>query len=123
MSKSTTTVSPATADMVRAFYRDPKAGAARIARFNLTEDKSIREGARGRLSPASIAGYNKGKPEGRRYVSGATKAAVSAQKDTAKAAREAARKAGLPVGNRGPLSAKAQAAAGVTKPKSRSRKG
>lgn len=121
MSKST--VSPATANMVRAFYADEKAGAARVTRFNLSEDKSIRKGARGRLSPAAIAGYNKGKPAARHYVSGATKAAVTGQKDAAKAAREAARKAGLPVGNRGPLSAKAQAAAGVTKPKARTRKG
>lgn len=122
MSKST--VSPATANMVRAFYSDESKGAARLAALPTDKARqSVLPGARGRLSPEAIAGYNKGKPEARRYVTGTTKAAVTAQKDAAKAAREAARKAGLPVGNRGPLSDKAAAAAGVRKPKARTRKG
>ncbi len=121
MSKSTTT-NIVTADMVRAFYRDPKAGAARVERFGLGEDKSIRRGARGRLSPAAIAGYNKGKPAARHYVSGATKKAAEAQVKAAKALRAKAAEAGAPVGTRGPLSKAALSAAGV-KPARKTRKG
>lgn len=121
MSKHTT-ATPATADMVRAFYRDPKAGPARIERFNLAEDKSIREGARGRLSPAAIAGYNKGKPAARHYVSGATKARAAEQVAAAKALRAKAAEAGQPVGKRGPLSKAALSAVGV-KPTRKTRKG
>lgn len=109
MSKST--VSPATAAQVRAFYNDPTKGAARIA--SLTDATCVRPGARGRLSPEAINGYNKGKPVARRYVSGATKTAVAAQKDAAKQARDAAMTAGLPVGKRGPLSNAARKAAGL----------
>lgn len=121
MSKSTT-VSPATADMVRAFYRDPKSGAARVERFGLADDKSIRKGARGRLSPAAIAGYNKGKPAARHYVSGATKARAAEQVAAAKALRAKALDAGQKVGTRGPLSKAALSAAGV-KPSRKVRKG
>lgn len=104
-------MSNATAALVRAFYNDEKKGAARTA--SLTDPTCVKPGARGRLSPEAIAGYNKGKPAARRYVSGATKVAVAAQKDAAKAAREAAQTAGLPVGKRGPLSNAARKAAGL----------
>ena len=121
MSKST--VSPATADMVRAFYNDEKAGAARVERFGLADDKSIRPGARGRLSKEAVAGYNKGKPAARHYVTGSTKAAVANQKAQAQAHREAAKAAGLPVGTRGPLSNAAKAQVGIAKPTRKGRKG
>lgn len=119
MSKST--VSPATAAMVRAFYNDPTKGAARTA--SLTKGaQSVAPGSRGRLHPEAIAGYNKGKPEARRYVTGTTKAAVSAAKAEAEALRAQALAAGLTVGKRGPLSKEAQKTLGIAKPTKRSRK-
>ena len=120
MSKSTAV--PATADMVREFYRDEKSGAARVERFGLADDKSIRKGARGRLSPAAIAGYNHGKPKARHYVSGATKARAAEQVAAAKALRAKAAESGAVVGTRGPLSKAALSAAGV-KPSRKVRKG
>lgn len=113
MSKSTTVTVPASA--VRAFYNDPSKGAARTA--SLTDPKCVLPGARGRLSPEAIAGYNKGKPAGRRYVSGNTKAVNAAAEAEAARIRKAALDAGVSVGKRGPLSNKALAAAGVKVPK------
>lgn len=71
----------------------------------LSEDAlhTLRAGARGRLHPEVIAAYNKGRKPAQRYVLGASRAEAVAKREAAKAAREAAVKAGLTVGTRGPL--------------------
>lgn len=117
---SNSTARPATASDVRKFYADPTKGAARVAA--LKHPESVLPGARGRLHPEVIAGYNKGKPEARRYVTGSTLAANAKAKAEAEALRAQAVKAGLTVGSRGPLSKEAQKALGI-KPTKRVRKG
>lgn len=112
MSKSTTARTATAAD-VRAFFNDPKAGPARVARFGLADDKSIRKGARGRLSPGAIKGYNTGKVAGRRYVTGNTGEVAAAAKAAALDLRVKAFEADQSVGQRGPLSNAAKAAVGV----------
>lgn len=59
--------------------------------------------SRGRLHPDIIKAYNKGRKPAQRYVLGATRTAVTAQKAENKAKREALVKAGVQVGTRGPL--------------------
>jgi len=108
MNKSTKT---ATAADVRAFYRDEKKGAARTA--TLPDPTCVLPGARGRLSPEAIAGYNKGKPAARHYVTGNSGEVAAAAKGEALSLRVKAFEAGEAVGQRGPLSNAAKAAAGV----------
>lgn len=120
MSKST--VSPATAAMVRAFYNDPAKGAARTAALTKGA-QSVAPGSRGRLHPEAIAGYNKGKPEARRYVTGTTKAAIAQAKGEAVALRAKAAAAGVEVGKRGPLPKAFLVAEGLVKPTRKVRKG
>lgn len=66
---------------------------------------------RGVLSVAEVAAYNKGKRADKRYVPGNTRAHVEATK----AQREAAAKAGVFVGQRGPLSNAAKEFLGQSK--------
>jgi hypothetical protein len=118
MSKNTVTA----ADL-RAYFN---ADAKRLAVLSPEARKTVEFNAegkapRGRIHAEAVKVHNQRRKV--QYVTGATKAAVASQKEAATKAREAARKAGLPVGNRGPLSAKAQAAAGIAKPKARTRKG
>lgn len=112
MSKSTTLPVPAAA--VRAFFSDEAKGAARLAA--LPSDlarKSVLPGARGRLSKEAIAAFNKGKTPARRYVTGNTNEVSASMKADALTLRVKAFEAGEAVGQRGPLSNAAKAAAGV----------
>lgn len=84
-----------TAATVREFLRDEK----RFAGLSEAAQRTVREGARGRLHPDAIKAYNKGRKADRRYVLGAGKAV----KAEAKAKREALRAQGVAVGSRGPL--------------------
>lgn len=104
MTKSTRTAAPVTASTVRAFF------AADPNRLNKVDEKvreaaanTLRPGARGRLHPAAVEAFNKGRKGDRRYVTGATKRVVETQKAEAVALRKAAADAGHPVGSRGPL--------------------
>ena len=94
MSKRTVSVVRPTAADVRAFYR---ANPARLAKLPEDAQRTLAEGARGRLSPKVIADYNKGRKPERQYVLGAGKA----QKAEAAALREKA--VAMGAGKRGPL--------------------
>lgn len=89
-----------TAAVVREFYR---ADAKRTARLTPEAAKTVAKGARGRLHPEVIKGYNKGRKADRQYVLGAS-GEVAEQR---KATRAALVEQGL-TGKRGSLSAKAQ---------------
>lgn len=114
-------MSNATAAQVRAFYNDAAKGAKRTA--SLDNPASVLPGSRGRLSPEAIAGYNKGKPAARHYVTGTTKAAIAQAKGEAVALRAKAAAAGVTVGKRGPLPKSFLASQGLVKRTSKSRKG
>lgn len=89
---------PVTAAVVRERMRsDAKrtAGLSEKALHTLT--------SRGRLHPEVIASYNKGRKADQRYVLGATRAAVTAQKAQNVALRAQAAESGITVGKRGPL--------------------
>lgn len=111
MSKSTTLPVPAAA--VRAFFRDESKGAARLAKVSEAAAKTVLPGARGRLHPEVVAAFNKGKTPARRYVTGNTNEVTAAMKAEAISLRVKAFEAGESVGQRGPLSNAAKAAAGV----------
>lgn len=104
MSKSTTVV---TAREVREFFRSD---AKRMGRLSAEAQATVREGARGRLHPQAVKEHN-ARRRTRQYVLGATKEAQAAKA----AQREAAAKAGIPVGKRGPLSKAAKAALAQSK--------
>ena len=100
-SRVTRTVAAPTAAHVRAWVAsEPK----RLASLTESARRTVqREGLRGRLAPEVISLYNKGLKSEFKYVSGATKAQVTAAKAEAKALREQARAAGFEVKDRGPL--------------------
>ena len=91
-----------TAAVVREFYR---ADAKRIARLAPEAAKTVAKGARGRLHPEVIKGYNKGRKADRQYVLGSSTSVAQQHKAT----RAALVEKGL-AGKRGRLSAEAQAA-------------
>lgn len=105
MSKSTTAP---TAAVVREFFR---ADEKRLDRLTPEARKTVETGARGRLHPQVIKGYNKGRKPERQYVLGAGKAA----KSRAAEHREALRAQGISVGARGPLPKVNKEQASVTK--------
>lgn len=93
---------PVTASTVRAYFQGD---AARLARLDETAQATVVKGARGRLSPAAVKAFNKGRPAHRQYVLGATKAANADRAAT----RAKAAALGAKVGKAGPLSADALA--------------
>jgi len=87
-----------TATDLRNFYRaDPK----RMARLSPEAQRTVAEGARGRVHPEAVADHNKRRKV--QYVTGASGVARDAQKAQAKALRAEAARAGFTVGKRGPL--------------------
>lgn len=92
-----------TAATVREYFR---ADSKRMESLSPEAQHTVENGARGRLHPDAIKRFNKGRKPGRQYVLGATKASVDARH----ADRAAAAKAGVPVGQRGPLSKAAKQA-------------
>jgi hypothetical protein len=87
-----------TAAELRAFFNaDPK----RLARLSEAAQRTVREGARGRVHPEAIAVHNKRRKV--QYVAGATTAAKAEARAAAQAQREALRAQGVAVGKRGPL--------------------
>lgn len=118
MSKSTVTA----ADLRAYFNADPKRLATLSDKARKTVEFSAEGKApRGRIHPEAVKVHNQRRKV--QYVTGATKAAVESQKSQAKAHREAAKAAGLPVGSRGPLSNAAKAQVGIAKPTRKGRKG
>jgi hypothetical protein len=91
---------PVTAAVVR---ERMSADSKRTAGLSEAALHTLAPGARGRLHPEVISAYNKGRKPAQRYVLGATRAAVTAQKAQNVALREQAAKAGITVGKRGPL--------------------
>lgn len=92
-----------TAADVRSFYR---ASQSKFDALSPEAQRTVAAGARGRLHPEAVKGFNKGRKSHRRYVLGASKAAVAAK---AQARADLAAK-GVVVGKRGPLSREALAA-------------
>jgi hypothetical protein len=118
MSKPTVTA----ADVRAYFNADPKRLAALSDKARATvEFNAEGKAPRGRLHAEAVKVHNQRRKV--QYVTGATKAAVAEQKATAKAHREQAKAAGLPVGSRGPLSNAAKAKVGIAKPTRKGRKG
>lgn len=99
MSKPTVAPKSVTAADVRAYFR---ADAKRMAALSEEAAKTVQENARGSISPEAIEVHNK-RRRSAQYVPGNSKAAVTKAKADAEALREQARKAGFPVGARGPL--------------------
>lgn len=95
-------VSAITASTVRTYFR---AEAKRMDRLSPEAQATVQRGARGRLHPQAIKEFNAKRPAHRRYVLGATKAEVARRE----AERDSLRKAGVPVGERGPLPKAAKA--------------
>lgn len=96
------TKSIVTAADVRAYFR---ADEKRMNALPAEAQATVREGARGRLHPQAIKGFNSKRRQDRRYVLGASgkaKAEVKAQRETLAAQ-------GVTVGKRGPLSKEAKA--------------
>jgi len=118
MSKNTVTA----ADL-RAYFN---ADAKRLAALSPEARKTVEYNAegkapRGRIHAEAVKVHNQRRKV--QYVTGATKAAVAAQKEQAQKHRADAKAAGLPVGTRGPLSNAAKAKVGLTKPARKGRKG
>lgn len=108
-------MSNVTAAAVRNYFR---ADEARMSRLSEAAQRTVREGARGRLHSEAVKAFNAKRRTDRRYVLGATSTATSEAKAKAAAAREALRAQGLKVGARGPL----PKVATTSKPKARTRK-
>jgi hypothetical protein len=98
-----------TAAALRAYYQaDPK----RIARLSEKAAHTVRKGARGHVHPEAVA---KARGAVKAYAVGNSKKVSQAAHDEAKSIREAARQAGLTVGERGPLPAAVKALASTSK--------
>lgn len=129
-SKSTKSASALVAAEVRAFYADPRHGAKRLAALDPADRISVaprgegQKPLRGRISKGATAHFNKTTSRGA-YVTGNTLEATAQAKADALAARVKAFEANESVGQRGPLSNAAKAAAGlpVAKKSPKSRKG
>jgi len=129
---SNLTVSSTAADL-RNWFNDPRYGASRVKTLTkrnpdapLTVVK--RANLRGRIHAEAVAMFNEHPSHvksGKAYFTGATKAAVEAQRETMLSARVAAFEAGQAVGARGPLTNEAKTLAGlpVAKKAPKSRKG
>lgn len=99
---------PTTAEL-RAYYQaDPK----RVARLSEKAAHTVKKGARGRVHPEAVA---KARGKVAAYKVGNSKSVAQAAHDEAKGIREAARKAGLTVGERGPLPAAVKALSATSK--------
>lgn len=98
-----------TAATVRDYFR---AGAKRMGRLSPEAQATVKDGARGRLHAQAIKEFNSKRKPHRRYVLGATKAETARREQE----RLALRKAGVAVGQRGPLSKEARAALSQPKP-------
>lgn len=117
---SNLTVSSTAAD-VREFFQHPRYGQSRVATLNKRDGSAAktvvaRENLRGRLHKEAVAMFNEHPSNvkaGRAYFTGATKAAVESQRETALAHRVAAFDANVSVGQRGPLSNAAKTALGL----------
>lgn len=104
-----------TAAALRNFFN---ADAKRLAGLSPEARKTVEfdsEGRapKGRIHAEAVKVHNQRRKV--QYVTGATKEAVTISKESAKSAREAAAKAGVTVGKRGPLSKAAKAALSVPK--------
>lgn len=98
---------------VRAYFRSNEKAMALLSEKSRA---SMSEGTRGRLPADAVEVFNK-RSRTKVYESGATKALRDAAHAEAKAAREAAAKAGIKVGERGPLPKAAREALATPKPK------
>ena len=96
------TASVVTAAMVRAYFQGSP---ERLAVLSPEAQKTVREGARGRLHPQAVKAFNSKRKAHRRYTLGNTTVATS----TRKAQRADLMARGL-TGARGPLSKAAKAA-------------
>lgn len=98
MSKPTVSPKTVTAANVREYFQSDE---KRMAALSPEARKTVEKGARGSLHPEAVTLANKRRKV--QYVTGASKAAAGKAKAEAEALREQARKAGFPVGARGPL--------------------
>ena len=94
------TAKTVTAADVRAFYR---ADEKRMARLSPEAQKTVAEGARGKVSPEAIKGFNSKRRTDRRYVVGVSRQAALAHRAEVQARREALRAQGVKVADRGRL--------------------
>ena len=104
-----------TANAVRTYFR---ADAKRFEALSPEAQKTVAEGARGRLHPDAIKAFNVKRRKDARYVSGNTLIVTAESKAKARETREAIAAKGIPVGKRGRLSKTAlEALAPAKKPR------